>query len=100
MITANINEVKAKLSYYLKLATENSERITICNHNTPVAEIRAIALVKKNKIKLGVCKEKIVLPKILIALLKKLLTLFTPQKNLNNYAIFTGYLCLSLGNHQ
>jgi hypothetical protein len=63
MITANINEVKAKLSYYLKLATENGERITICNHNTPVAEIRAIALVKKNKIKLGVCKEKIVLPK-------------------------------------
>ena len=63
MITANINEVKAKLSYYLNLAIENGERITICNHNTPVAEIRAIAPVKKNKIKLGVCKEKIVLPK-------------------------------------
>ena len=41
MIKANIFEVKAKLSEYLDRATRG-ERIVICRHNTPVAELRAV----------------------------------------------------------
>ena len=64
MITANINEVKAKLSYYINLVTKESETVVICNHNNPVAEIKAIEPTKKkkNKVKLGVCPHKIELP--------------------------------------
>jgi antitoxin (DNA-binding transcriptional repressor) of toxin-antitoxin stability system len=41
MIKANIFEVKARLSEYLDLATRG-ERIVICRHNKPVAELRAV----------------------------------------------------------
>src|SRR6185503_19177608 len=41
MIKANIFEVKARLSEYLDLATQG-ERIVICRHNKPVAELRAV----------------------------------------------------------
>lgn len=41
MIKANIFEVKAKLSEYLDRAT-HGERIVICRHNKPVAELRAV----------------------------------------------------------
>jgi prevent-host-death family protein len=41
MIIVNIYEVKAKLSEYIDAATRG-ERIVICKHNQPVAELRAV----------------------------------------------------------
>jgi prevent-host-death family protein len=41
MIKVNIAEVKAKLSEYLEL-TARGERVLICKHNRPVAELRAV----------------------------------------------------------
>jgi prevent-host-death family protein len=41
MMKANIFEVKARLSEYLDRAARG-ERIVICRHNKPVAELRAI----------------------------------------------------------
>src|SRR5262245_50739609 len=42
MFKVNVFEVKAKLSEYLDRAARG-ERIVICRHNKPVAELRAIA---------------------------------------------------------
>ena len=41
MIKANVYEIKAKLSEYLDRAAQG-ERIVICRHNKPVAELRAV----------------------------------------------------------
>jgi prevent-host-death family protein len=41
MTQVNVFEVKAKLSEYLDRAARG-ERIVICRHNKPVAELRAI----------------------------------------------------------
>ena len=41
MFKANVFEVKAKLSEYLDRAARG-ERIVICRHNKPVAELRAV----------------------------------------------------------
>ena len=41
MIKANIFQIKAKLSEYLDRAS-HGERILICRHNKPVAELRAV----------------------------------------------------------
>jgi len=45
MSKVNVFEVKAKLSEYLDRATRG-ERIVICRHNRPVAELRAIEAVR------------------------------------------------------
>ena len=42
MLMVNIFEIKAKLSEYLDRAVAG-ERVLICRHNKPVAELRAIA---------------------------------------------------------
>ena len=41
MILVNIHEAKAKLSEYVDAATKG-ERIVICKHNQPVAELRPV----------------------------------------------------------
>ena len=41
MIMVNIYEAKAKLSEYLEAAAKG-ERVVICKHNQPVAELRAV----------------------------------------------------------
>src|SRR5688500_949216 len=41
MIKVNIAEVKAKLSEFLEIAGRG-ERVLICKHNRPVAELRAV----------------------------------------------------------
>ena len=41
MIMVNIYEAKAKLSEYLDAATKG-ERVVICKHNQPVAELRPV----------------------------------------------------------
>ena len=45
MSKVNVFEMKAKLSEYLDRATRG-ERIVICRHNKPVAELRAIEEVR------------------------------------------------------
>ncbi len=62
MLSANISEIKTNFSYYINLAIKKGETIVICNHNVPVAELKSVAPVQKSKRKLGVCKDKIVLP--------------------------------------
>src|SRR5581483_50076 len=42
MMKVNVFEAKAKLSHYLDRAAAG-ERIVICRHNHPVAELRAVA---------------------------------------------------------
>lgn len=41
MAKANVYEIKARLSEYLDRAAQG-ERIVICRHNKPVAELRAV----------------------------------------------------------
>lgn len=45
MIKVNIAEVKAKLSEFLEIAGRG-ERVLICKHNRPVAELRAVHAVR------------------------------------------------------
>lgn len=45
MSKANVFEVKAKLSEYLERAARG-ERIVICRHNRPIAELRAVVDVR------------------------------------------------------
>jgi antitoxin (DNA-binding transcriptional repressor) of toxin-antitoxin stability system len=45
MIKVNIAEVKAKLSEFLEMAGRG-ERVLICKHNRPVAELRAVHAVR------------------------------------------------------
>lgn len=41
MVKVNVHQIKAKLSEYLDRAA-NGERIVICRHNKPIAELRAV----------------------------------------------------------
>lgn len=41
MFRVNVVEIKAKLSEYLERAA-NGERIVICRHNKPIAELRSV----------------------------------------------------------
>lgn len=45
MIRVNIFEAKARLSEYLDRAAQG-ERIVVCRHNTPVAELRPVSAVR------------------------------------------------------
>ena len=45
MSKVNVFEVKAKLSEYLERAS-HGERIIICRHNRPIAELRAVTEVR------------------------------------------------------
>jgi prevent-host-death family protein len=52
MIMVNIADAKAKLSEYLD-AVGRGERVVICRHNRPVAELRAVASGTTAKRRLG-----------------------------------------------
>jgi prevent-host-death family protein len=52
MFMVNIAEAKAKLSEYLD-AVGRGERVVICRHNRPVAELRAVASATATKRRLG-----------------------------------------------
>ena len=52
MSKVNVFEMKAKLSEYLDRATRG-ERIVICRHNKPVAELRAIEEVRTDPRPIG-----------------------------------------------
>lgn len=52
MIQVNVFEVKAKLSEYLDRAARG-ERIIICRHNKPVAELRAVEQVRREPRPIG-----------------------------------------------
>ncbi len=62
MASANLSEIKTNLSYYVNLAVKKGETVTICNHNVPVAEIKALPSKNTKKRMFGVCKDKIILP--------------------------------------
>jgi prevent-host-death family protein len=57
MIQVNVFEVKAKLSEYLDRAARG-ERIIICRHNKPVAELRAIEQVRREPRPIGPLPER------------------------------------------
>jgi prevent-host-death family protein len=52
MLMVNIFEIKAKLSEYLDRAVAG-ERVLICRHNKPVAELRAVAEVRTDPRPIG-----------------------------------------------
>jgi antitoxin (DNA-binding transcriptional repressor) of toxin-antitoxin stability system len=57
MIRANVFEVKAKLSEYLDRAARG-ERIIICRHNRPIAELRAVGDVRTEPRPIGPLPER------------------------------------------
>jgi prevent-host-death family protein len=61
MIMTNIADAKAKLSEYLE-AAGRGERVVICRHNRPVAELRAVAATPVAKRKLGTAAGRVVIP--------------------------------------
>jgi antitoxin (DNA-binding transcriptional repressor) of toxin-antitoxin stability system len=52
MEKVNVAEIKARLSKYLDMAARG-ERVVICKHNRPVAELRAIDVVRGEPRPLG-----------------------------------------------
>ncbi|OFW06908.1 MAG: hypothetical protein A3H96_14730 [Acidobacteria bacterium RIFCSPLOWO2_02_FULL_67_36] len=52
MVKVNVFEVKAKLSAYLDRAAAG-ERILICRHNTPVAELRPVGEARTDERPIG-----------------------------------------------
>lgn len=58
---ANINEVKTYLSRYLA-DLKPGESIMICNHNHPVAELRAVSQPNTKQPKLGVAQGEFQVP--------------------------------------
>ena len=62
MIMVNIHEAKAKLSEYLE-AVARGEQVVICNHNRPVAELKAIpAQAATTQRPIGLAKGKFTVP--------------------------------------
>jgi antitoxin (DNA-binding transcriptional repressor) of toxin-antitoxin stability system len=52
MIRVNISEAKAGLSRLLR-AVRAGEAVVICDHNVPVAELRALPVPRRQKRRLG-----------------------------------------------
>ncbi len=62
MIMVNIHEAKAKLSEYLE-AVARGEQVVICNHNRPVAELKAIPAETAGKPRpIGLAKGQVTIP--------------------------------------
>jgi prevent-host-death family protein len=61
MIMVNIADAKAKLSEYLD-AVGRGERVVICRHNRPVAELRAVRSATASKRKLGTAVGMVTIP--------------------------------------
>lgn len=55
MIQVNIHEAKTKLSHLLELAA-NGEKVIVCKHNVPYAELKAIAKPKVRR-RVGFAKD-------------------------------------------
>jgi antitoxin (DNA-binding transcriptional repressor) of toxin-antitoxin stability system len=62
MIRLNVHQAKTHLSKYLDRLSEG-ETILLCKRNTPVAEIRAVAQVRKTKRPIGLAKNKLKITK-------------------------------------
>jgi prevent-host-death family protein len=61
MIMVNIADAKARLSEYLD-AVGRGQRVVICRHNRPVAELRAVASGLAQKRKLGAAAGMVDIP--------------------------------------
>jgi len=57
MIRLNVHQAKTHLSKYLDRAAQG-ETILLCKRNTPVAEIRAVAPLRKTKRPIGLARNK------------------------------------------
>jgi antitoxin (DNA-binding transcriptional repressor) of toxin-antitoxin stability system len=62
MIRLNVHQAKTHLSKYLDRLAKG-ETILLCKRNTPVAEIRAIAPMRKAKRPIGLAKNKLKMTK-------------------------------------
>jgi antitoxin (DNA-binding transcriptional repressor) of toxin-antitoxin stability system len=62
MIRLNVHQAKTHLSKYLDRLSEG-ETILLCKRNTPVAEIRAVAAVRKTKRPIGLAKNRLKITK-------------------------------------
>ncbi|MBP7710160.1 MAG: type II toxin-antitoxin system Phd/YefM family antitoxin [Rickettsiales bacterium] len=58
MTSVNISEIKANLSYYINLAIQSGEPVTICSYNVPVAQITAIKSASRSRVKFGANNKK------------------------------------------
>lgn len=61
MTKVNIAEVKAKLSEFLEIAARG-ERVLICKHNRPVAELRAVQAARSEPRPIGGAAGQFVVP--------------------------------------
>jgi antitoxin (DNA-binding transcriptional repressor) of toxin-antitoxin stability system len=61
MLKVNLAEAKANLSRYLAKASQG-EPVVICNHNVPVAELRALPQSAKRPRPIGLCKGQFRVP--------------------------------------
>jgi prevent-host-death family protein len=61
MIMTNIADAKARLSEYLD-AVSRGERVVICRHNRPVAELRPVPSATASKRKLGTAAGVLTIP--------------------------------------
>lgn len=61
MIRLNIHEAKTHLSKYLALV-EQGERILLCRHNKPVAELRPIDTPRQSPRPIGLAKGEFTVP--------------------------------------
>lgn len=61
MTKVNVAEMKAKLSEFLEIAARG-ERVLICKHNRPVAELRAVQAVRTEPRPIGGAAGQFVVP--------------------------------------
>ncbi len=61
MLKVNLAEAKANLSRYLAKASQG-EPVVICNHNVPVAELRALPPHSNRPRPIGLCKGQFHVP--------------------------------------
>jgi antitoxin (DNA-binding transcriptional repressor) of toxin-antitoxin stability system len=61
MVKVNLAEAKANLSRYLATASRG-ESVVICNHNVPVAELRALPKPVQKQRPIGLCKGQFRVP--------------------------------------
>ena len=61
MIMVNIFEAKARLSEFVD-AIERGERVVICKHNRPVAELRPVAATRTDPRPIGLAKGQLEVP--------------------------------------
>lgn len=60
MLTANVNQIKTNLSYYLNLV-QKGKKVIIAKRNVPIAEIKPLNKETAKRV-IGQCKENFEIP--------------------------------------